>query len=84
MPYDTQILGVKIFAELLSHTCDNRYFSCLLLWALYLTPPATIFKTTSVSCVVMAVLDNKLACATLNLYDCSNVILQRQFVSRHP
>ena len=81
MPYDTQNLGVKIFAELLSHTCDNRYLRCLLLWALYLTPPATIFKTTSVSCVVMAVLDNKLACATLNPYDCSNATAAGQTFS---
>lgn len=81
MPYDTQILGVKIFAELLSHTCDYRYLCCLLLWALYLTPPVTIFKTTSVSCVVMAVLDNKLACATLNPYDCSNATATGQTFS---
>ena len=72
MPYDTLNQGAKTFAELLSHTCDSRYLCCLLLWALYLTLPATIFKATSVSFVAMAVLDNKLACATLNPYNCSN------------
>ena len=31
-------------------------------WALYLTPPTTIFKATSVSCVAMSVLENPATC----------------------
>ena len=81
MPYDTQILGAKIFAELLSHTCDSRYFCCLLLWALHLTLPAAIFKDPSVSIGSMTVLDNKLARATLNPYDCSNATATGQTFS---
>ena len=80
-PYDTLKQGAKIFAELLSHTCDSRYLCCLLFWALYLTLPATTFKDPSVSIGSMTVSDNKLACATLNPYDCSNATAKGQTFS---